>query len=121
MSKAKSKVQRSPKGLVERLPIKRETADIVEWVTVATWTAASSDAAFLGDWCRQGRIKQFRLLIDYSFLTRRGGADAVDAVIQNFGPDAVRETELAIEAVQRARPDMTAADALAAVNLVRRP
>ena len=32
MSKAKSKVQRSPKGLVERLPIKRETADIVEWV-----------------------------------------------------------------------------------------
>ena len=32
MSKAKSKVQRSPKGLVERLPIKRETADIVQWV-----------------------------------------------------------------------------------------
>ncbi len=49
-------------------------------VTVATWTAAAVDASFLGDWCRQGRIKQFRLLIDYSFLTRRGGAEAVDAV-----------------------------------------
>ncbi len=61
-------------------------------VTVATWTAAVADASFLGDWCRQGRIKQFRLLIDYSFLTRRGGAEAVDAVIQNFGPDAVRVT-----------------------------
>ncbi|MCZ6654062.1 MAG: hypothetical protein O7D91_13685 [Planctomycetota bacterium] len=59
-------------------------------VTVATWTAAAADASFLGDWCRQGRIKQFRLLIDYSFLTRRGGAEAVDAVIQNFGPDGRR-------------------------------
>ena len=46
-------------------------------VTVATWTAASADAAFLGGWCAQGRIRQFRLLIDYSFLTRKGGADAV--------------------------------------------
>ncbi len=41
-------------------------------VTVATWTAASADAAFLGGWCAQGRIRQFRLLIDYSFLTRKG-------------------------------------------------
>ncbi len=35
------------------------------------------------------------------------------------GRDHTGQTELAIEAVQRARPDMTAADALAAVNLVR--
>ena len=61
-------------------------------VTVATWTAASADAAFLGGWCAQGRIRQFRLLIDYSFLTRKGGMDAVDEVIRNFGPRAVRVT-----------------------------
>ena len=36
------------------------------------------------------------------------------------GRDHTGQTELAIEAVQRARPDMTASDALAAVNLVRR-
>ena len=36
------------------------------------------------------------------------------------GRDHTGQTELAIEAVQRARPDMTAADALAAINLVRR-
>ncbi|HEU00190.1 MAG TPA: hypothetical protein ENH89_07515 [Aurantimonas coralicida] len=61
-------------------------------LTVATWTAASADAAFLGGWCAQGRIREFRLLIDYSFLTRKGGADAVDEVIRNFGPGAVRVT-----------------------------
>ena len=32
MSKAKSKVRRSPKGLVERLSAKRKTDDIVQWV-----------------------------------------------------------------------------------------
>lgn len=32
MSKEKSKVQRSPKGLVARLPAKRETDDIIQWV-----------------------------------------------------------------------------------------
>ena len=36
------------------------------------------------------------------------------------GRDHTGQTVLAIEAVQRARPDMTAADALAAINLVRR-
>ena len=36
------------------------------------------------------------------------------------GRDHTGQTELAIEAIQRARPDMTAADALAAINLVRR-
>ena len=35
------------------------------------------------------------------------------------GRDHTGQTELAIEAVQRVRPDMTASDALAAVNLVR--
>ncbi len=61
-------------------------------VTVCTWTAAAADASFLGSWCQQGRIKDFRLLIDYSFLTRRGGSDAIDAVLKNFGEDAVRVT-----------------------------
>ncbi len=36
------------------------------------------------------------------------------------GRDHVTQTELAVEAVRNARPDMTASDALAAVNLVRR-
>ena len=61
-------------------------------VTVCTWTAAAADASFLGGWCKQGRIKNFRLLVDYSFLTRRGGQDAVDEVIRHFGSDAVRVT-----------------------------
>lgn len=36
------------------------------------------------------------------------------------GKDHMSQTELAVRAVQRARPDMTASDALTAVNLVRR-
>ena len=35
------------------------------------------------------------------------------------GKDYLNQTELSVQAVQRARPDMTASDALAAVNLVR--
>ena len=35
------------------------------------------------------------------------------------GRDHLSQTELAVRAVQRARPDMTASDALAVVNLVR--
>ncbi len=36
------------------------------------------------------------------------------------GKDHMGQTVLAVQAVQRARPDMTASDALTAVNLVRR-
>ncbi len=36
------------------------------------------------------------------------------------GRDHMSQTMLAVQAVQQARPDMTAADALAAVNLVQR-
>jgi hypothetical protein len=36
------------------------------------------------------------------------------------GRDDMGQTILAVQAAQRARPDMTAADALAAVNLVQR-
>lgn len=61
-------------------------------VTVCTWTAAAADASFLGGWCKQGRIKEFRLLVDYSFLNRRGGQDAVDEIVRHFGHDAVRIT-----------------------------
>ncbi len=35
------------------------------------------------------------------------------------GKDHLSQTELAVRTVQRARPDMTASDALAAVNMVR--
>ncbi len=45
MSKAKSKVQRSPKGLVERLPIKRETADYTQRYIVRQGDTLSTIAA----------------------------------------------------------------------------
>ncbi len=89
-------------------------------VTVATWTAAAADASFLGGWCRQGRIKQFRLLIDYSFLTRRGGAEAVDAVIENFGPDSVRVTRTHAKWGLVAGADATVA-ILTSMNLNKNP
>jgi hypothetical protein len=39
---------------------------------------------------------------------------------QAAGRDHLSQTELAVRAVQRTRPDMTASDALAAVNLMQR-
>ena len=36
------------------------------------------------------------------------------------GRDHLTQTQLAVEAVRNARPDMTASDALAAVEMVRR-
>ncbi len=39
---------------------------------------------------------------------------------QAAGKDHLSQTELAVRAVQQVRPDMTASDALAAVNLARR-
>ncbi len=39
---------------------------------------------------------------------------------QAAGRDHLSQTELAVRAVQRARPDMTVSEALAAVNLVGR-
>ncbi len=39
---------------------------------------------------------------------------------QAAGKDHISQTWLAVQAVQRARPDMTASDALVAVNLMRR-
>ncbi len=38
---------------------------------------------------------------------------------QATGRDYLSQTELAVQAVQRARPDMTASDALVAVNMIR--
>ncbi len=38
---------------------------------------------------------------------------------QAAGRDHLSQTELAVQAVQRARPNMTTADALTAVNMVR--
>ncbi len=46
-------------------------------------------------------------------VIRQALADA-----QAAGKDHLGQTELAVHVVQRARPDMTASDALAAVNLV---
>ncbi len=51
---------------------------------------------------------------DLENVIRQALGDALAA-----GKDHLSQTELAVRAVQRARPDMTASDALAAVNLVR--
>ncbi len=48
-------------------------------------------------------------------IIRRALAEARAA-----GRDHLTQTQLAVEAVRNARPDMTASDALAAVELVRR-
>ncbi len=53
---------------------------------------------------------------DLKNVIRQALGDALAA-----GKDHLTQTELAVRAVQRARPDMTASDALAAVNLARRP
>ncbi len=55
------------------------------------------------------------LAIALTLLATPALADA-----QAAGKDHLGQTELAVRAVQRVRPDMTASDALAAVNLVGR-
>ncbi len=52
---------------------------------------------------------------DLENVIRQALEDALAA-----GKDHLSQTVLAVQAVQRARPDMTAADALDAVNLARR-
>ena len=52
---------------------------------------------------------------DLENVIRQALGDALAA-----GKDDLGQTGLAVQAVQRVRPDMTASDALAAVNLARR-
>ncbi len=52
---------------------------------------------------------------DLENVIRQALADANDA-----GKDYLTQTETAVRAVLQARPDMTASDALMAVNMVRR-
>ncbi len=52
---------------------------------------------------------------DLENVIRQALADA-----QAAGKDHMSQGEEAVQAVQRARPDMTATDALAAVNMARR-
>ncbi len=52
---------------------------------------------------------------DLENVIRQALGDALAA-----GKDYLSQTELAVRAVQRARPDMTASEALAAVNLMQR-
>jgi len=52
---------------------------------------------------------------DLENVIRQALEDALAA-----GRDHMSQTVLAVRAVQRARPDMTASDALAAVNLMQR-
>ncbi len=52
---------------------------------------------------------------DLENVIRQALEDALAA-----GKDYMSQTELAVQAVQRARPDMTASEALTAVKIVRR-
>ncbi len=52
---------------------------------------------------------------DLENVIRQAIADA-----QAAGRDYLAQTELAVRAVRQVRPDMTASDALTAVNIVRR-
>ncbi len=52
---------------------------------------------------------------DLENVIRQALADAKAA-----GKDYLSQTEVAVRTVRQARPDMTASDALVAVNLVRR-
>ena len=63
--------------------------------------------------CRRLRSHS-RMDLDLENVIRQALGDA-----QAAGRDHLSQTELAVQAVQRARPDMTASDALAAVNLAR--
>ncbi len=54
-----------------------------------------------------------------SWLFRRRVLGQALADAQATGKDYLSQTETAVRAVLKARPDMTASDALAAVNLVR--
>ncbi len=64
--------------------------------------------------CLQRR-SHARMDPDLENVIRQALGDALAA-----GKDHLSQTELAVRAVQQVRPDMTASDALAAVNLVRR-
>ena len=77
---------------------KKETADPVEVMPVA------NDGAFVS-----------RMDPDLDNVIRQAFEDA-----QVAGKAHISQTVLAVQAVQRARSDMTTFDALAAVNLMRR-
>ncbi len=63
-----------------------------------------------------GRLRSHtRMDLDLENVIRQALGDALAA-----GKDHMGQTVLAVQAVQRARPDMTASDALAAVNLMQR-
>ena len=81
-----------------RSEAKNETAESVEVKTVA------NDGAFVS-----------RRVPNLENVIRQALEDA-----QAAGKAHMSQTVLAIQAVQRARPDMTAFDALVAVNLMRR-
>ncbi len=74
---------------------------------------------------------RLRLCVGLFFCRRLRSHTHMDPDLENFirraledalaaGKDHLSQTEHAVQAVLQVRPDMTASDALAAVNLVRR-
>ncbi len=78
---------------------------------VCTWAVRVPEGLFF---CHRPRSHS-HMDPDLENVIRQALADA-----QAAGKDHLGQTELAVQAVQRVRPDMTASDALVAVNLVWR-
>ena len=59
-------------------------------VTLATWTAADFDLTQIQGQLTSGRIRDFKLIIDRSFVARK--PEFVDVIHDKFGKDSVRST-----------------------------
>ncbi len=82
---------------------------------IGAWAGVGAAPLRRGFSFAAGRVLIPTMVPDLENVIRQALGDALAA-----GKDHLSQTELAVRAVQRARPDMTASDALAAVNLVWR-
>lgn len=57
-------------------------------IVLATWTAADKSLQSFADMIRAGRLKDVRLIVDPSFITRK--PEICDLMFTLFGPDSVR-------------------------------
>ena len=59
-------------------------------VFIATWSAAAGDIAAAHEFLKDGRIRNIRFLVDYSFQSRK--PEFCDEIMELFGADAIRVT-----------------------------
>lgn len=60
-------------------------------VTLSTWTAAGADLGFAYGMMRDGRIRKFQIIVDFSFPTRQ--PEYCAALRERFGDDCIRVTK----------------------------